>query len=319
MIQRIFLILMTTIFFQASQAKILIGHEGNGGENVEAFFIKKGKNILTVLSSSNSGNNFLAKHSLNYKALSDTLEASRIETSKQPLKDVNGQEVAAIGEKGRIILSESRWDEYVQNGQDVDQLVFHEMLRSAGVNDDNYRISELISPLSQFFGSEDKFRLSNYIRPEKIQIKVGSKFFEGDTTFVRVNDISRTVEILMPQTFVRSGEIVDYHINISFANLYSQQVKIKEVKYDFAGRLSVASIVRFERAVYNDSSEGTSSFQANAHSLNDLDESGRSFSDSLNLATDSSERLHWKAKLGFQNGPATSRMNLEKIVFSFDF
>lgn len=91
-------------------------------ERVEAFFREQAKAVMTP-------------------ELESVLAAGKIVVVKDELKDNGGSLVDAIGEPGKVTLSEVRWMSFLREGRDVRLLVLHELLRMAGVNDDNYLMS----------------------------------------------------------------------------------------------------------------------------------------------------------------------------------
>ncbi len=99
-------------------------------QRVEAFFREQAKVVQTP-------------------ELEAVLAAGEILVVKDELKDNGGSLVDAIGEPGKITLSEDRWMSFLREGRDVRLLVLHELLRMAGLNDDNYLMSRHMIPLIQ--------------------------------------------------------------------------------------------------------------------------------------------------------------------------
>ncbi len=147
---------MTIIFFAFfsistfAQVEFESGGGGNGGDYIRMKFIEVG--------------NFILK---NYKeglreiepvtdvdALRNTLDIRVIKLSSSPLVDNGGSKVDAIGSQGKILLYEGNqnlgtgWYGIFSKADLVEKLVLHEMLRAAGVNDDNYIYSSKV--LSRF-------------------------------------------------------------------------------------------------------------------------------------------------------------------------
>jgi hypothetical protein len=75
-----------------------------------------------------------------------TLENGKINATENELIDNTGSLVDAIGIPGKVTLSTQRWLSFMREGRDVRLLVLHELLRMAGVNDDNYVVSRKILP-----------------------------------------------------------------------------------------------------------------------------------------------------------------------------
>ncbi len=120
--------------------------EGNGGDHVRATYIKMGRAIVAYLKDTKEGAELVLKKSLDVQKLEDTLTIDKVAVAEGELKDNGGSDVDAIGVKDLVTLRKEIWVEHFEKERDVYYLVFHEMLRSAGVNDDNYVYSEAINP-----------------------------------------------------------------------------------------------------------------------------------------------------------------------------
>ena len=81
--------------------------------------------------------------------LEAVLAAGEIVVVKGELKDNGGSLVDALGVPGKVTLSEERWITFLREGRDVRLLVLHELLRMAGINDDNYLMSRHMIPQVQ--------------------------------------------------------------------------------------------------------------------------------------------------------------------------
>ena len=139
--KNIFKLFLITLLI--SSANSAYAHKvGNGGDYLRATYIAMGKSTLKYLNDTKEGNEILSKHGLSSSRLEDTLDINLIKVTEQTLIDNTGSVVDALGIVDLVTLNSSAWFEHFQNGRDVYYLVFHEMLRSAGVNDDNYIISK---------------------------------------------------------------------------------------------------------------------------------------------------------------------------------
>jgi hypothetical protein len=114
---------------------------GNGGDFISSQFAFSARRTLSWLEFVAEGATFCRRWRLNAHELRRAFDETEIIVKDDMLVDNRGRVVDAIGEPGRVILSRGRWVETVYREFDMDRLVFHELLRVAGVDDDNYRIS----------------------------------------------------------------------------------------------------------------------------------------------------------------------------------
>ncbi|MBY0555089.1 DUF4360 domain-containing protein [bacterium] len=127
--------------FKIDKSIDLLGHKvGNGGDYLRGQFILIGEQVLEHIEKSDLAND----SRLNLNDLKDTLDINKIAVVNDLLIDNTGSVVDAIGVPGLILLQSDSWNEHFEKQRNVYYLVLHEMLRSAGVNDDNYVISKLI-------------------------------------------------------------------------------------------------------------------------------------------------------------------------------
>jgi hypothetical protein len=123
---------------------------GNGGGYVRDTFMMMGNSVMDFLANTEEGSALVQEHKLDLSILGQTLDIQKITVVDYELIDNTGSVVDAIGMPGSITLSKQPWFEHFEMERDVYYLVFHEMLRSAGVNDDNNVIS---NHLQSFPGS----------------------------------------------------------------------------------------------------------------------------------------------------------------------
>lgn len=141
-----------TAFMLVSQGALAGGFVvGNGGDFVRGTYLKVGEAVVSYLTTSPEGQALVAAKSLNVDALKATLTIDRVKVSPDKLRDNGGSLVDAIGENGLVTLSSDPWALHFEKNRDVYYLVFHEMLRSAGVNDDNFVISKSVNPFPNSF------------------------------------------------------------------------------------------------------------------------------------------------------------------------
>lgn len=118
---------------------------GNGGDFVRATFIIVGEQVLKYLSQ----NELPSEWQTSTAELGQALDYNRIDISLTPLIDNSGSFVDAIGVPGKITLDQQAWAAHFDGRRDIYFLVLHEMLRSNGINDDNYILSKKIYPFPE--------------------------------------------------------------------------------------------------------------------------------------------------------------------------
>lgn len=119
---------------------------GNGGDYLRATYIRMGGAVLSYLQDTQEGAQILSSFVLSVSALEESLDIHRIKVTDQVLRDNTGSVVDALGVPGLVTLNQEAWLQHFENERDVYYLVFHEMLRSAAVNDDGYIVSKLMNP-----------------------------------------------------------------------------------------------------------------------------------------------------------------------------
>jgi hypothetical protein len=122
------------------------GGGGNGGDFVRMKFMEVGNFVLKNYKDGLREIETLAS----IDDLRKTLDIRVIKLAANPLVDNGGSKVDAIGTPGSIILFEGNlnegtgWYGIFSKADLVEKLVLHEMLRAAGVNDDNYIYSSKV-------------------------------------------------------------------------------------------------------------------------------------------------------------------------------
>lgn len=141
------LILFLPLLGQASLA--FAGDKvGNGGDFIRAGFLQRGETVVRFLQNNPEGQKITRAHNLDLSVLNNSLLAEKIQVVGSGLTDNGGSLADATGEPDKIRLDRGAWKEHFDKSRDVYYLVFHEMLREARYNDDDYRISKKINPFS---------------------------------------------------------------------------------------------------------------------------------------------------------------------------
>ena len=117
---------------------------GNGGDYLRGQFLAIGNQVLRYLEQTEDGQKLLTNHKLSLEALKASLDITKIAVVDDLLIDNSGSVVDAIGVPDLIILNSDSWNEHFEKERNIYYLVFHEMLRSAAINDDNYVISQAV-------------------------------------------------------------------------------------------------------------------------------------------------------------------------------
>lgn len=120
---------------------------GNGGDYLRSQFISIGTQVIRYLENTLDGQNLTQQRGLDITALKNTLDINKLVVVDEVLIDNTGSVVDAIGVPDLIILNAESWNNHYEKKRNIYYLVFHEMLRSAATNDDNFVISQ---PLMNF-------------------------------------------------------------------------------------------------------------------------------------------------------------------------
>ncbi len=125
----------------------------NGGELLASRFVNVGKAVYQTLLKEQS--KLLKPEELeNFKK---SLDETRINAVSGDIKDTSGRIVDArylvTDNQAVIEINKSSWENFFTERKKINQLVFHEYLRTIKVDDDNYKVS---SQLSHFSGAIDQ-------------------------------------------------------------------------------------------------------------------------------------------------------------------
>ena len=119
---------------------------GNGGDYIRGTYIRMGDAIVDYLQNTEQGQLLVKNNKLDINDLDSSLDIEKIAVSDQVLRDNSGSVVEAIGIPDKVTLNKESWFSHFEKSRDIYYLVFHEMLRSAAINDDNYVISAAVFP-----------------------------------------------------------------------------------------------------------------------------------------------------------------------------
>lgn len=137
------------------------GADFGGGDIVRAEFLNRGEAIVMFLEETEVGRIIIQDNKLNVESLKRSLDVNKLTVTEETIIDRTGSVVDAVGAPGVIVLNRNRWLEYSERDSDVYFMVFHEMLRENGINDDNYVISKAMIPFPE------KYKLKNILITEK--------------------------------------------------------------------------------------------------------------------------------------------------------
>jgi hypothetical protein len=205
--------------YEIDKEGILDHRVGNGGDYIRSTFIHLGEKVMQFLETTDEGHALVEQNTLNVVSLKETLSTKQIVLTNDILIDNTGSVVDAIGLPGLIILNATNWLDHFENDRNVYHLIFHEMLRSAAVNDDDFVISKAIMnfPTSLRLSTRllplipmlDEDSIQSLVTLEKISVggtgcPKGSTYTDLDLTrnviditlknFVAINNESRTID-----------------------------------------------------------------------------------------------------------------------------
>lgn len=190
---------------------------GNGGDYIRGTFLRIGGNVLKYLEEHPVGQKIVEENSLHLEVLKYQLTTDIISVTSESLRDNTGSRVDAIGVPGKIQLSDTAWSEHFEYNRDIYYLVFHELLRSAAVDDDDFRLSRQINPFPSAFRFSTK--LVNAASPlvnedlSKI-IRVSDVGFAGEGcpsaglgTVVEFDPVRGTLELALRKFTLKTSQV----------------------------------------------------------------------------------------------------------------
>lgn len=181
------------------------GADIGGGDTVRAFFLNAGDAVMSYLTTTPEGQKLVASEGLKIESLEKSLDVNIIKVVDEALIDRTGSLVDALGESGQITLNKLNWAQYIEHESDVYFLVFHEMLRENGINDDNYVISKSLREFPEnlkikksLISKKDLIaqdNLSGIIQKEKIIFGGTGCTLDSAKTFTRFDSATNQFEI----------------------------------------------------------------------------------------------------------------------------
>lgn len=181
------------------------GTDIGGGDTVRAFFLNAGDAVISYLTTTSEGQKIVASEGLNIENLEKSLDVNIIKVVDETLIDRTGSLVDALGEKGSITLNKLNWAQHIDSESDVYFLVFHEMLRENGINDDNYVISKALKNFPENLKIKKSLiskkeliasdRLSHVIQKEQIVFGGTGCLIDSARTLTRFDSTTNQFEI----------------------------------------------------------------------------------------------------------------------------
>jgi hypothetical protein len=135
-------LLILLLVLTASIAHGKGNESGGGGDEIRADFMKLGEEIIVFMATDPSGQTLADFHHLDISKLLKTLTIEKITVTDDTLIDQTGSIVDAVISGDKVLLNQARWLSILSGKDDAHYLVFHEMLRLDGIDDDDYRISK---------------------------------------------------------------------------------------------------------------------------------------------------------------------------------
>lgn len=122
-------------------------NKGNGGSLVQRKFIEAGEESLERARYSPKVLDLLPEPAATLTRMRGLLTIDVVKVRNLPLTDNKGSTAESLGVPGEILLDYSLWYQKIKDAIPLQKDSFHELLRAANIDDDNYRISKhLLSP-----------------------------------------------------------------------------------------------------------------------------------------------------------------------------
>jgi hypothetical protein len=180
--------------------------------------------------------------------------------------------VDATGQPESVVLSKDAWAEHFEKERDVYFLVFHEMLREAGVRDDDYVISGALYPfpagsrittrIRSLYPLISETRVTDLIAPSGIQFNGSGCPSALDGTFIDLDDERNQLEIRLRKftlqtTDLRGLDRKNCSIAIPVTLPQGQRIVFSQVDLSAKARLSERTQARLTLETFLPGTRGT--------------------------------------------------------------
>jgi hypothetical protein len=210
------------------------GGEGNGGDFIEGLFIREGQGIIESLQTTTKGRAIANAFSLNLEDLKGTLQATRIFVQTEPLYDNTMAEVDAVCSGGAITLNRSRWDLILSQPSERSRFfVFHEMLRSAGVDDDNYRVSQYLDSPIKIPSLVPVKPLSERINTWNMSMTLDEPYTPMNSAQFKIDNSTSSIEIKVPQYQLHLWDPspAHYRLEVPIHLAHGESIRLTQIQY----------------------------------------------------------------------------------------
>lgn len=246
--------------------------EGNGGDFIRSTYLRMGQAVLAHLQSTAEGQALVQAHTLDLDRLARGLSVDTVSVKEGLLRDWYGSVVDATGQPGSVVLSKDAWAEHFEKERDVYFLVFHEMLREAGVRDDDYVISGALYPfpagsrittrIRSLYPLIGETRVTDLIAPGGIQFNGTGCPRALDGTFIDLDDERNSLEIRLRKftlqaTALRPLDRKNCSIAIPVALPKGQRIVFSQVDLSAKARLSERTQARLTLETFLPGVHGT--------------------------------------------------------------
>jgi hypothetical protein len=250
------ILVLSLMFTTTAMARPGGGADIGGGDTVRAIFLNAGDAVITYLTENADGQKLVAEQGLKIENLQKSLDVKVIKVVDDALVDRTGSLVEALGQPGEITLNKISWAQHLERETDIYFLVFHEMLRENGINDDNYVISKALLRFPENLKLKkvlitnkelvDSDRLSDVIQKDKIKFGGPGCPSTSLKTFTRFDSASNQFEIYPNEmaTVVGSNSRVFDRTSCQLAIPYKAKAgkKILITQIDLVGDLDLEKL-----------------------------------------------------------------------------
>jgi hypothetical protein len=246
--------------------------EGNGGDFIRSTYLRMGQAVLEHLKTTAEGQALVEAKGLDLDRLTRGLSVDYVSVQEGLLRDRFGSVVDATGQPESVVLSKDAWVEHFEKERDVYFLVFHEMLREAGVRDDDYVISGALYPfpagsrittrIRSLYPLISETRVTDLIAPSGIQFNGSGCPSALDGTFIDLDDERNQLEIRLRKftlqtTDLRALDRKNCSIAIPVTLPQGQRIVFSQVDLSAKARLSERTQARLTLETFLPGTRGT--------------------------------------------------------------